>query len=464
MIGKYLTLKDYTSDVALLRYVQRGLPEGSPQVPLFTNLAGRNISELSLEIAAYRSQRPRLKKAGVHLILSHSPEQRELTIEDWREGLDIALKEFGAETAPYAAWLHTEKAHKHIHVFFLRIRHDGSVVSDSNSYRKAECAARRIEQHLGLNQPTRRRLMGHHPSPQGVDGKRASHEFDRQSDAQSDQDFQQRTMRGVIDPRLVMSAVDSSLNFEELRTRLAEVGIETNIKHLPGGAEPVGWSMRHEGTAGRWIKSSGVHPDLSLQKVLNRMRERQCKIEKEAELERRQRTRSILAKRRGRDHSRRILKIAFSKAGVMCRDRPVAEDANMDALAAKQTYSTHQAQPDDPETVELYGRFLNGDSLEYSLEPHHPQPEQLSMSDLSSAKVASEAGAFAAPAERRLLPALEFQVDQFARLPIIKRFEPETNAHHDQHGAENEDLYADEDGAVDEGAEDSGRYERERFR
>ena len=464
MIGKYLTLKGYASDVALIKYVQRSLPGKNPQAPSFTNMAGRTLSELALEIAAYRSQRPRLKNAGAHLVLSHSPVQRELSIDEWREVLEIALKEFGAENVLHAAWLHTEKTHKHLHVFFLRIRHDGSVVSDSNSYKKAERAARKIEQHLRLNQPACRRPEGHHARPQRVGDKGAKYKLQRQSAAHSDQDLQQGMVPGVIDPRLVMSAVDNSFDFEELLARLREVGIETKVKHLPNEAEPVGWSMRHEGPAGVWIKGSGVHPNLSLKKVLNRMREKQCEIEKEAELKLRQRRRSILVKRPSRDHSRRILKVAFSRTGVMGRDRPVVEDANLETLAAEQTSLTHQAQIDDPAAVESFEPPVNSDTLEYSLDLHRPQSEHLSMFDLPSTKATNEAGALAVPAESRPLPALGFQVDQFERLRIIERIDPLTKSSHDQHWAETEDLDADEDATIDQDAEDISRYERERFR
>lgn len=222
--------------------------------------------------------------------------------------------------------------------------------------------------------------------------------------------------------------------------------------------------MRHEGPAGVWIKGSGVHPNLSLKKVLNRMREKQCEIEKEAELKLRQRRRSILVKRPSRDHSRRILKVAFSRTGVMGRDRPVVEDANLETLAAEQTSLTHQAQIDDPAAVESFEPPVNSDTLEYSLDLHRPQSEHLSMFDLPSTKATNEAGALAVPAESRPLPALGFQVDQFERLRIIERIDPLTKSSHDQHWAETEDLDADEDATIDQDAEDISRYERERFR
>jgi len=55
--------------------------------------------------------------------------------------------------APFCAVLHCDADHRHVHIF-LRVRPDGSVVSDSQNYRKNEAAARHIERELGMPAPT----------------------------------------------------------------------------------------------------------------------------------------------------------------------------------------------------------------------------------------------------------------------------------------------------------------------
>lgn len=99
----------------LLTYIAAGSDQAAP---MFTNMAGQTPRELAREVAALRSLRPKLGKAVAHLILSHDPSQRELTEAEWREALDLALAEHGAQNVPYAAYMHTDKAHQHLHVFF----------------------------------------------------------------------------------------------------------------------------------------------------------------------------------------------------------------------------------------------------------------------------------------------------------------------------------------------------------
>ncbi len=110
-----LKLKTGKSAGGLLEYISAG---ANQDTPLFTNMAGRNPRTLTREVAALRSLRPRLGKACAHLVLSHDPAQRELTVDEWRDALNIALKAHGAQNTAYAAYMHTDKAHQHLHVFF----------------------------------------------------------------------------------------------------------------------------------------------------------------------------------------------------------------------------------------------------------------------------------------------------------------------------------------------------------
>ncbi len=110
----------------LLNYMAAGANQPSPT---FTNMAGQNPCALARELAALRSLRPKLGKACAHLILAHdSQSQRELTDAEWRQALNIALVEHGAENVPYAAWLHEEGGGGvHLHCFLPshRLRRPG---------------------------------------------------------------------------------------------------------------------------------------------------------------------------------------------------------------------------------------------------------------------------------------------------------------------------------------------------
>lgn len=103
----------------LLSYISGQSKTGSAhQIPFFTNMAGETVRELSREISALRKLRPNLKKAVVHVILSHDPKDRLLTDEEWKYAISVVLKAHGAEDAVFAAYTHHDTQHQHSHLFF----------------------------------------------------------------------------------------------------------------------------------------------------------------------------------------------------------------------------------------------------------------------------------------------------------------------------------------------------------
>lgn len=118
--------------------------------PLCTNMVGKTPRALSREISIVRGLRPRLNKAVAHLMIC--PANPLAAIEEWERALQIAFQEHGINQneTPYVAYLHADGEHPHLHVAFSRIRFDGTVISDSQSFRKNESAARAIENELGL--------------------------------------------------------------------------------------------------------------------------------------------------------------------------------------------------------------------------------------------------------------------------------------------------------------------------
>jgi len=164
--------------------------------------------------------------------------------------------------------------------FFLRIDAAGSVISDSNSYRKNERAARAIEQRLGLDAPKPRAPEDRHPRAHGARAERGRRRFERL--AESIQTPNQPTQKGtlkVIDSKIIFSTIAEAADLDDLKRRLAERGIECQFVQAPGAAEPTGWSLRQSGpvgTLGTWIKGSDVSRELSLKKVQERIRQRQA--------------------------------------------------------------------------------------------------------------------------------------------------------------------------------------------
>ena len=221
---------------------------------LASNFGGDTIAERMREATALRSSRPNLKKVVGHIILSHDPTLTDLSDEQWMVALEIARQEHDLRDAAYCAVLHLEKKHRHLHLYFVRCRPDGSLVSDSQSYRKNELAARRIEQELGLPPPT--------PVPKE---KKVG---DRQRSDNATRRGRRRQTKGETFmettelSRLTFEAIASSSTAEAFEHELAVRGIQlewtpnrAGIKLLPVGAST-------------WQKGSTVSRELSGAKIV----------------------------------------------------------------------------------------------------------------------------------------------------------------------------------------------------
>lgn len=223
---------------------------------LDTNMGGTTSRERASEVAGLRSAKTDLKKAVGHLVLSHDPALPDLTHDQWRTAIAIAREGHDLRDAPYCAVLHTGADHRHVHVFFLRVRpSDNSVVSDSHSYRKNESAARLIEQELGLPPPSRvvkEEKVG--------DRKRVENAVRRSSRKQESQG--ENHMENSELSRLTFDALASSMEVSTFINQLAVRGVQCEWS-----ANQTGLKLRPTG-ATTWLKGSSVSRELSAAKIL----------------------------------------------------------------------------------------------------------------------------------------------------------------------------------------------------
>jgi len=165
MIGKQTKGKSYRGASEYLMNGTKGaLPDRG--IVLDKNLTGDTPRAWAKEIAAYRRLRPSLGKAVYHASLSPADGDRELTDDEWKAIGQSYLEGMGFRDCPFVAVLHRETGRPHLHLLALRIRPDGSVVSDANDYRRSETVIRQIERDWRLTEvvPSRSQKQKKEPS------------------------------------------------------------------------------------------------------------------------------------------------------------------------------------------------------------------------------------------------------------------------------------------------------------
>lgn len=113
------------------------------------NLASTKPRGMAREFRAFREMRPKLSKAVAHVALSVE-HGANLSDEQWSEIGERYMQGMGYGEAAYTLVRHNDAEHDHVHIIASRIRPDGSVVSDSNDFRRQERIMRAIEQDFNL--------------------------------------------------------------------------------------------------------------------------------------------------------------------------------------------------------------------------------------------------------------------------------------------------------------------------
>ncbi len=126
---------------------------------IHTNMLGETVNELSREFGQTRKLKPNLKKCVYHASLS-LPQGEGLNKQQWGEISQKYMKEMGFEGSQFMAVIHKDTEHQHIHIIASRIRLDGTVVSDSNDYKRSEKIIRGFEVEYGLERVRPSRDVG----------------------------------------------------------------------------------------------------------------------------------------------------------------------------------------------------------------------------------------------------------------------------------------------------------------
>lgn len=118
---------------------------------LDTNFSSLDNNQIKQEVEIVKQLRPNLNRCVYHASLNFSKEDQ---IHN-SQLLNIAhqyLEAQGFTNNQYFIFRHYDADHPHLHLLVNRISFDGSVVSDSNNYKKSEAILRSIERQYNLVQ------------------------------------------------------------------------------------------------------------------------------------------------------------------------------------------------------------------------------------------------------------------------------------------------------------------------
>jgi hypothetical protein len=116
---------------------------------LDTNFSSLDILQVRKEVELLRSLKPNLNRYVYHTSLNFSKDEN----LDNNTLVNIAndyLNAQGFINNQYMIFRHHDSDHPHIHLLVNRIGFDGSVVSDSNNYKKSEAVIRKLEKQYNL--------------------------------------------------------------------------------------------------------------------------------------------------------------------------------------------------------------------------------------------------------------------------------------------------------------------------
>jgi hypothetical protein len=127
-------------------------PDASKRAKLLdTNFDCTTLSEVKKEVDLLRELRPNLSRYVYHTSLNFAME--DMVVLSNEKLLAIAhdyLEANGFDNNQYFIFRHFDAGHPHLHLLVNRIRFDGSVVSDSNNYKKSEDILRELESRYKL--------------------------------------------------------------------------------------------------------------------------------------------------------------------------------------------------------------------------------------------------------------------------------------------------------------------------
>jgi hypothetical protein len=134
-----------------LSYNLSKVEKGVAEVLASTFSRDNNAQAILKEVNLVRMQRPNLAKYFYHTSLNF-PVHEDLPDDRMKAIAGDYLNAMGFGDNQHIIFRHFDADHPHLHILVNRIGYDGSLVSDSNDYKRSEQALRELEKKYGLTE------------------------------------------------------------------------------------------------------------------------------------------------------------------------------------------------------------------------------------------------------------------------------------------------------------------------
>jgi len=135
------------SFMGALNYNLQKLYHPDPSVKaelLATNFISLNKVEIKKEVDLIKMMSPKLSRDTYHTSLNFSVNEKISNDKMWAIAEEY-MKRMGFDNNLYCIFRHNDASHPHCHILALRTRLDGTVVDDSNNYKRSEKIVRELE-------------------------------------------------------------------------------------------------------------------------------------------------------------------------------------------------------------------------------------------------------------------------------------------------------------------------------
>ena len=111
---------------------------------LATNFLSFNKADIKKEVDLVKMMTPKLSRDTYHTSLNFSVDEK-ISNEKMLGVAEEYMKRMGFDNNLYCIFRHSDTSHPHCHILALRTRLDGTVVDDSNNYKRSEKIVRELE-------------------------------------------------------------------------------------------------------------------------------------------------------------------------------------------------------------------------------------------------------------------------------------------------------------------------------